>query len=29
MDTTKVVQENEKIKTDLLNKSIALEKAEA
>jgi hypothetical protein len=29
MDTTKVIQENEKIKTELLNKSIALEKAEA
>jgi hypothetical protein len=29
MDTTRITQENEKLKTDLLNKALALEKAEA
>lgn len=29
MDTTRITHENEKLKTDLLNKSLALEKAEA
>jgi hypothetical protein len=27
MDTTRILNENEKLKTDLLNKSVALEKA--